>query len=110
MENLLANVPADLDFVQSVSDLVSYGDGLSPTLNVVANAFSRRQLPGRFVAESNNVRMYALMYADTKGEQDLDFAAKDIKERYSLKEQNARNPGKSSPGVCQLFQEQGKIE
>ena len=42
MENLLANVPADLDFVQSVSDLVSYGDGLSPALNVVANAFSRR--------------------------------------------------------------------
>ena len=37
MEILLADVPADLDFVQSVADLVSYGDG-----NVVANAFSTR--------------------------------------------------------------------
>ena len=100
VENLLANVTADLDFVQSVADLVSSGDGLNPALNAVADAFRRRQLQGRFVSENNNVRMHALMYADTRGKEDNDFAAQDIKERYSPKKSSARNSGKSAQGVC----------
>ena len=105
MATMLANVSADLDFVQSVADLVSSGNGLNPALNTVADAFRRRQLKGRFVADNNNVRMNALMYADTKGEKDHDFAAKDVKEHYTPKKLNTRTAGKSSRNVCFLFQE-----
>ena len=103
--NLLANVSAELDFFQSVSYLVSSGDGLNPALNAVADAFRRPHLKGRFVAENENVRMSALMYADTNGEEDHDFAATDIKERYSPKKSNTRRQVKSSRGICFLFQE-----
>ena len=99
---LLENVSAEMDFVQTVADLVSSGDSINPSLNAMADAFRRRQLTGRFVSENNTIKMNALVYADTKSINDNDFAAKDIKEHYSPK--GTQNRGKSSKGVCYLFQ------
>ena len=48
LNTLMGNVSAELDFVQTVADLGSSGDGLNPSLNAVADAFRRRQLMGRF--------------------------------------------------------------
>ena len=46
----------------------------------MADAFRRRQLMGLFVSENTTVKMNALVYADTKGVNDNDFSAKDVKE------------------------------
>ena len=95
LNTLLENVSAELDFVQNVPDLVSSGDSLNPSLNAVADAFKRRQLTGQFVGDKNTVKVNALVYAETKGEHDNDFAAKDVKEHYAPKKSGTSNRGKA---------------
>ena len=104
MVTLLENVSAEMDFVQTVADLVSSGDSINPSLNAVADAFRWRQLTGRFVSENNTVKMNALVYADTKGINDNDFAAKDVKEHYSPKKPGIPNRGKVPKSLCYSFQ------
>ena len=104
LDTLIGNVSTELDFVQTVADLVSSGDGLNPSLNAVADAFRRRLLKGRFVSESNTVKMNALVYTDTKGANDNDVAAKDVKDHYSTKKYDTTNRGKAAKGICFLFQ------
>ena len=104
LDTLIGNVSTELDFVQTVADLVSSGDGLNPSLNAVADAFRRRLLKERFVSESNTVKMNALVYADTKGSNDNDVSAKDVKDHYSTKKYDTTKRGKAAKGICFLFQ------
>ena len=69
---------ADLDFAQSVLDLVSSNEELNPALNAVAEAFKRRALSGSFVSGTHCIALDALRYADTRSDNDQDGLATDI--------------------------------
>ena len=59
-------VEADLDFVQSVLDLVAVNDSLNPSMNSVAEAFKRRLLYGRFASGEHSIKLDALVFAQTR--------------------------------------------
>ena len=75
----ISQVSADLDFVQTVLDLVSRSEELNPSLNAITEAFRRRHLGGSFTSGSNSVMMDALLYADTKSTKDSDVMAAESK-------------------------------
>ena len=58
----LGRLQSELDFVQSVSDLVASRDPLNPSLNAVTEAFKRRNLCGNFMKTGQDLKLQALMY------------------------------------------------
>ena len=94
----------ELDFVQSVADLVSINDELNPSLNAVTEAFRRRQLSGKFVNENQNIKLDALVYAESTTGTDKDLAATDIVEHYNPKVKKSPNKGGYATGLCFAFQ------
>ena len=70
---------AELDFVQSVVDLVGKKTELNPPLSAVAEAFKRRQLSGDFVSVGHSVNMDALLHGASVNAEDCDLLAPDVK-------------------------------
>ena len=104
LDNQFSKVKADLDFVQSVADLVSVNDQLNPSLNAVTEAFRRRHLSGRFVSENQSVKMDALVYAESTTVTDRDRAATDIVDHYSPKGKKSSNRVGTPTKVCFAYQ------
>ena len=78
-EQQMDRVLAELDFVQTVNDLVGAKTELNPSLNAVAEAFKRRQLGGAFVMENHEINLDALLHRDSIGVHDSDLSAPDIR-------------------------------
>ena len=49
LDQQLLKMAGELDFEQSVADLVSLNDELNPSFNAVIEAFRRMQLSGKFL-------------------------------------------------------------
>ena len=64
-ERQVERVLAELDFVQTVTDLVGAKTEINPSLNAVAEAFKRRQLCGAFVMENHEINLDALLQRDS---------------------------------------------
>ena len=64
-ERQVDKVLAELDFVQTVNDLVGAKTELNPSLNAVAEAFKRRQLLGAFVSDNHEINLDALLHSDS---------------------------------------------
>ena len=75
MEKILA----ELDFVQTVNDLVNAKSELNPSLNAVVEAFKCRQLLGAFVADNHEINLDALLHRENLGSDDNDLSAPDVK-------------------------------
>ena len=75
----LGQIQAELDFTQSVSDLVSKQDPLHPSLDAVAEAFKRRNLGGVFLQESQDLNLQALMHSLGKSGNDSDQLTPEVK-------------------------------
>ena len=75
----LGQLQAELDFTQSVSDLVSRQDPLNPSLNAIAEAFKRRNLGGVFLQESQDLSLQALMHSLNKSGNDSDLITPEMK-------------------------------
>ena len=103
LEAQLLGLAADLDFSQSVLDLVSSKEALNPALNAVAEAFKRRALCGSFVSDTHCIALDALKYADTRGDNDQDGLATDIKSMYD-KNKKQRRGDKATPNICWPYQ------
>ena len=103
LEARILGLAADLDFAQSVLDLVSSKEELNPALNAVAEAFKRRALSGSFVSDTHCIALDALRYADTKGENDQDGLATDIKSLYD-KNRKLQRGDKPTPNICWPYQ------
>ena len=58
----LGRLQSELDFVQSVTDLVASRDPLNPSLDAIAEAFRRRNLSGEFMKTGQDLKLQALMY------------------------------------------------
>ena len=100
----LGMLAEELDFVQSVADLVSVNDQLNPSLNAVTEAFRRRQLSGKFVNGNQNIKLDALVYAESTTKTDKDLAATDIVEHYTPKVKKSLNKGGYATGLCFAYQ------
>ena len=96
-ERQVDKVLAELDFVQTVNDLVGAKTELNPSLNAVAEAFKRRQLLGAFVSDNHEINLDALLHSDSTGLDDCDLSAPDIKKGYE------RNQGRQT-----ISQRQGR--
>ena len=72
-------VMAELDFVQSVVDLVGKKTELNPPMSAVAEALKPRQLSGAFVSQGHNVNVDALLHGISVNTEDSDLLAPDIK-------------------------------
>ena len=96
----ISQVSTDLDFVQSVLDLVSQRDELNPSLNAVTAAFRRRHLGGSFTLGENTAMMDALLYANTKSTQDGDILVATSKS----KKKKPTSRAKASRLACYAFQ------
>lgn len=103
LEARILGLAADLDFAQSVLDLVSSKEELNPALNAVAEAFKRRALSGSFVSDTHCIALDALRYADSKGENDQDGLATDIKSLYD-KNRKLQRGDKPTPNICWPYQ------
>ena len=78
-ERQMEKILAELDFVQTVIDLVGAKSELNPPLNTAAEAFKRRQLLGAFVADNHEISLDALLHSDNLGSDDNDLSAPDVK-------------------------------
>ena len=103
LEARILGLAADPDFAQSVLDLVSSKEELNPALKAVAEAFKRRALSGSFVSDTHCVALDALRYADTRGDNDQDGLATDIKSLYD-KNKKLQRGDKSTPNICWPYQ------
>ena len=95
-------VEADLDFVQSVLDLVAANDSLNPSMNSVAEAFKRRLLYGRFASGEHSIKLDALVFAETRGLRDFDRCASDIRNQVT-KDNSATSTGRQKR-ICLDYQ------
>ena len=95
-------VEADLDFVQSVLDLVAANDSLKPSMNSVAEAFKRRLLYRRFASGEHSIKLDALVFAETKGERDFDRCASDIRKLVAA--ENSVAPTGRQKRICLDYQ------
>ena len=100
-ERQIDRVLAELDFVQTVNDLVGAKTELNPSLNAVAEAFKRRQLRGAFVMDNHEVNLDALLHRDSIGVDDCDLSAPDVKKagesKWSQRSALQRRDGR---GIC----------
>ena len=100
-ERQLDRVLAELDFVQTVNDLVGAKTELNPSLSAVAEAFKRRQLCGTFVMDNHEINLDALLHRDSIGVDDCDLSAPDIKKVYDGKRSRQTAPQRSEGrGIC----------
>lgn len=91
----LGQLLAELDFAQSVSDLVAVRDSLNPSLDAVAEAFKRRHLGGVFLKDTQDLNLQALMYGWDTNENDSDLLTPEMK--------SAKGKG-SSTRLCYAYQ------
>ena len=100
-ERQVERVLAELDFVQTVTDLVGAKTEINPSLNAVAEAFKRRQLCGAFVMENHEINLDALLQRDSIGVDDSDLSAPDIKKAYEGKRPRQTPPLRHDErGIC----------
>ena len=66
-ERRLDKVLAELDFVQTVNDLVGAKSELNPSLNAVAKAFKHRQLRGAYITDNHEISLDALLHGESVG-------------------------------------------
>ena len=100
-EKQVDKVLAELDFVQTVNDLVSTKSELNPSMNAVAEAFKRRQLLGAFVTDDHEINLDALLHRDSVGLNDSDLSAPDVKkahDRNRSRKNNLQRPDER--GIC----------
>ena len=74
-----ARVSAELDFTQTVLDLVATMDSLNPSVNAVAEAFRRRSIGGKFASGDHSIQMDSLVYAATSTSTDFYHCATDFR-------------------------------
>ena len=95
-------IEVDLDFVQSVLDLVAVNDSVNPSMNSVAEAFKRRLLYKRFASGEHSIKLDALVFAETKGERDFDRCASDIRKLVAA--ENSVAPTGRQKRICLDYQ------
>ena len=74
--NALLQHADDLDYLQELISSVAKQSSLNPTLNAVAQAYSRRRFTGRFKAEGQSVDLDTLVHQSTKSSKDDDAVNK----------------------------------
>ena len=62
----------DLDYVQSLINLIGERSDVNPPMNAVSDAFNRRRFTRRFKQEGQSVELDALLNDNTKGDKDDD--------------------------------------
>ena len=77
--SLAARVSAELDFTQTVLDLVATRDSLNPSVNAVAEAFRRRSIGGKFASGDHSIQVDSLVYAASSTPTDFDHCATDFR-------------------------------
>ena len=72
-------VSAELDFTQTVLDLVATKDSVNPSVNAVAEAFRRRSIGGKFASGDHSIQVDSLVYAASSTPTDFDHCATDFR-------------------------------
>ena len=98
---LLLQHADDLDYIQSLLNLLGEKPELNPPMNAVSDAFNRRRFTGGFKQENQSVVLDTLLNANTKTPKDDDSLA--IKDESSTK-RSTRSPGESPGNYCFHFQ------
>ena len=102
----LDKVLAELDFVQSVVDLVGKKTELNPPLAAVPEAFRRRQLSGAFVSVGHNVNVDALLPGVSVHTEDSVLLAPDVKKLgEGSKNQRSASSKRAGRNICWPYQQ-----
>ena len=74
--NALLQHADDLDYLQELVSSMAKQSSLNPSLNAVAQAYSRRRFTGRFKAEGQSIELDTLVHQSTRSSKDDDTATK----------------------------------
>lgn len=89
----------DLDYIQNLLSVIGSEPGVNPTMNAVADAFSRRRFSGRFKTGDQNVMLDALLNSRSKVPTDDDEAVGNKAQRGAQRQSDT-----NSPRICFLYQ------